>query len=59
MIIVVPNATEFNLARANPSSLLNMSKTTQMDWCMLRPILLTEFQDLDLLLQPLSSLITC
>ena len=30
MIIVVPNATEFNLARANPSSLLNMSKTTQM-----------------------------
>ena len=59
MIIVVPNAMEFNLAHANPSSLLNMSKTTQMDGCMLRPILLTEFHDSDLLLQPLSSLITC
>ena len=59
MIIVEPNATEFNLARANPSSLLNMSMTTQMDGCILRPILLTEFHDSDLLLQPSSSLITC
>ena len=46
------------LCLASPSSLLNMSRTTQMEGCMLRPILLTEFHDSDLLLHPSSPLIT-
>ena len=54
----VSNATELNFALASPSSLLNMTRTTQMEGCMLRPILLTEFHDSDLLLHPSSPLTT-
>ena len=43
------------LCPPQPSSLLNMMRTTQMEGCMLR---LTEFHDSDLLLHPSSPLTT-